>query len=180
MVQALPPARSYEFPSFGVVPLQFGVSLYDGGMHCPVCPSDDTKVIDSRAAEEGASIRRRRQCPLCGYRFTTRERLEEVPLMVTKRSGTRVPFDRAKVVAGVSAATKGRPVDEEAIEALADRVEEMLRGIGTDVTSTQVGHAVLEQLRQIDEVAYLRFASVYKNFDQAADFRRELALLEKN
>jgi transcriptional repressor NrdR len=149
-------------------------------MHCPVCPSDDTKVIDSRAAEEGASIRRRRQCPLCGFRFTTRERLEEVPLMVTKRSGLRVTFDRAKVIAGVSAATKGRPVEATTIDTLADRVEETLRAIGNDVTSAQVGHAVLEQLRDLDEVAYLRFASVYKNFDQAADFRRELALLEKN
>ncbi|MFM7093933.1 MAG: transcriptional regulator NrdR [Actinomycetota bacterium] len=149
-------------------------------MHCPVCPSDDTKVIDSRAAEEGASIRRRRQCPLCGFRFTTRERLEEVPLMVTKRSGSRVPFDRSKVSAGVSAATKGRPVEAATIETLVDRVEETLRAIGTEVTSAQVGHAVLEQLRELDEVAYLRFASVYKNFDQAADFRRELALLEKN
>ena len=149
-------------------------------MHCPVCPSDDTKVINSRAAEEGASIRRRRQCPLCGYRFTTRERLEEVPLMVTKRSGTRVPFDRAKVISGVSAATKGRPVEASTIDTLADRVEETLRAIGNEVTSAQVGHAVLEQLRDLDEVAYLRFASVYKNFDQAADFRRELALLEKN
>ncbi|MFM7745439.1 MAG: transcriptional regulator NrdR [Actinomycetota bacterium] len=149
-------------------------------MHCPVCPSDDTKVIDSRAAEEGASIRRRRQCPLCGFRFTTRERLEEVPLMVTKRSGSRVPFDRSKVIAGVSAATKGRPVEASTIDTLADRVEETLRVIGNEVTSAQVGHAVLEQLRDLDEVAYLRFASVYKNFDQAADFRRELALLEKN
>ena len=100
--------------------------------------------------------------------------------MVTKRSGSRVPFDRAKVVAGVSAATKGRPVDAAAIESLADRVDEELRAIGSEVTSTQVGHAVLAQLRDLDEVAYLRFASVYKNFDQAADFRRELALLEKN
>lgn len=149
-------------------------------MHCPVCPSDDTKVIDSRAAEEGAAIRRRRQCPLCGFRFTTRERLEEVPLMVTKRSGSRVPFDRAKVIAGVSAATKGRPVEATTIDTLADRVEETLRAIGNEVSSAQVGHAVLEQLRDLDEVAYLRFASVYKNFDQAADFRRELALLEKN
>ncbi|MBM3729898.1 MAG: transcriptional repressor NrdR [Actinobacteria bacterium] len=149
-------------------------------MRCPVCASDDTKVIDSRVAEEGASIRRRRQCPLCGFRFTTRERLEEVSLTVTKRSGSRVPFDRAKVTAGVSAATKGRPVDAATIEALADRVEEILRAIGNEVTSAQVGHAVLEQLRGLDEVAYLRFASVYKNFDQAADFRRELALLEKN
>ena len=119
-------------------------------MHCPVCPSDDTKVIDSRAAEEGASIRRRRQCPLCGFRFTTRERLEEVPLMVTKRSGLRVPFDRAKVIAGVSAATKGRPVEATTIDTLADRVEETLRAIGNDVTSAQVGHAVLEQLRDLD------------------------------
>jgi transcriptional repressor NrdR len=149
-------------------------------MHCPVCPSDDTKVIDSRAAEEGASIRRRRQCPMCGFRFTTRERLEEIPLMVTKRSGSRVPFDRSKVIAGVSAATKGRPVESSTIDALADRVEETLRAIGAEVSSAQVGHAVLEQLRELDEVAYLRFASVYKNFDQAADFRRELALLEKN
>jgi transcriptional repressor NrdR len=149
-------------------------------MHCPVCPSDDTKVIDSRAAEEGASIRRRRQCPLCGFRFTTRERLEEAPLMVSKRSGSRVPFDRSKVIAGVSAATKGRPVEASTIDTLADRVEETLRAIGNEVTSAQVGHAVLEQLRDLDEVAYLRFASVYKNFDQAADFRRELALLEKN
>ena len=77
-----------------------GVRPYDGSMHCPVCPSDDTKVIDSRVAEEGASIRRRRQCPLCGYRFTTRERLEEAPLMVTKRGGSRVPFDRSKLAAG--------------------------------------------------------------------------------
>jgi transcriptional repressor NrdR len=91
-----------------------------------------------------------------------------------------VPFSRAKVIAGVSAATKGRPVEAAVIEALADRVEENLRVIGSEVTSTHVGHAVLEQLRDIDEVAYLRFASVYKNFDQAADFRRELALLEKN
>lgn len=149
-------------------------------MHCPVCPSDDTKVIDSRAAEEGAAIRRRRQCPLCGFRFTTRERLEEAPLMVTKRSGSRVPFDRVKVIAGVSAATKGRPVEAATIESLVDRVEETLRAIGSEVSSAQVGHAVLEQLRDLDEVAYLRFASVYKNFDQAADFRRELALLEKN
>jgi transcriptional repressor NrdR len=100
--------------------------------------------------------------------------------MVVKRSGGRVPFSRAKVIAGVSAATKGRPVDDEAVETLADKVEETLRALGNEVTSTQVGHAVLEQLREIDEVAYLRFASVYKNFDQAADFRRELALLEKH
>jgi transcriptional repressor NrdR len=149
-------------------------------VRCPACSSDDTKVVDSRAAEEGSAIRRRRQCPLCGYRFSTRERLEEVVLIVVKRSGDRVPFNRAKITGGVTAATKGRPVDEEQIEALGDKVEEVLRALGNEVTSTQVGHAVLEQLRDLDEVAYLRFASVYKNFDQAADFRRELALLKKS
>jgi len=149
-------------------------------MRCPACPSDDTKVIDSRGAEEGAAIRRRRQCPVCGYRFSTRERLEEVVLMVVKRSGDRMPFNRHKITAGVSAAAKGRPVDADEIELLADKVEEVLRSLGSEVTSAQVGHAVLEQLRELDEVAYLRFASVYKNFDQAADFRRELALLKKS
>jgi transcriptional repressor NrdR len=109
----------------------------------------------------------------------SRERLEEVVLMVVKRSGDRTPFNRSKIIAGVSAASKGRPVEEEQIEVLADKVEEALRATGNEVTSAQVGHEVLEQLRELDEVAYLRFASVYKNFDQAADFRRELALLKK-
>jgi transcriptional repressor NrdR len=99
--------------------------------------------------------------------------------MVVKRSGDRTPFNRSKIIAGVSAASKGRPVEEEQIEVLTDKVEESLRATGNEVTSAQVGHAVLEQLRELDEVAYLRFASVYKNFDQAADFRRELALLKK-
>jgi transcriptional repressor NrdR len=99
--------------------------------------------------------------------------------MVVKRSGDRTPFNRSKIIAGVSAASTGRPVEEEQIEVLADKVEEALRATGNEVTSAQVGHEVLEQLRELDEVAYLRFASVYKNFDQAADFRRELALLKK-
>ena len=148
-------------------------------MRCPICSHDDTKVVDSRAAEDGTAIRRRRQCPECSYRFSTRERLEEVVLQVVKRSGDRTPFNRLKIIAGVSAASKGRPVEEEQIEVLADKVEEALRATGNEVTSAQVGHEVLEQLRELDEVAYLRFASVYKNFDQAADFRRELALLKK-
>lgn len=149
-------------------------------MHCPVCPSDDTKVIDSRAAEDGAAIRRRRMCPECSHRFTTYERLEEAPLMVTKRDGTKMPFDRQKVVGGVISACKGRPVTLEQIEAIAEAVEEEVRSAVGDVPTSQVGMAVLEQLRDIDEVSYVRFASVYKNFDDAADFRRELALLKKN
>ena len=152
-------------------------------MHCPVCRHDDTKVIDSRPADEGAAIRRRRSCPECAYRFTTYERLEGAPLMVLKRSGQRQPFDRAKVSDGIRSACKGRPVSEEMVEELAEAVEDDVRleaAAGNDITSSIVGHAVLERLKGVDEVAYMRFASVYKNFDDAADFRRELALLKKS
>lgn len=148
-------------------------------VHCPVCRFDDTRVIDSRVSETGSSVRRRRSCPSCEHRFTTYERLEEAPLVVVKRDGRREPYDRGKVVAGILAATKGRPVDEEAIAAMADRVEERVRLSGNEASTSAVGLAVLEELRATDEVAYLRFASVYKNFDAASDFRRELALLEK-
>lgn len=147
---------------------------------CPSCSFDDTKVIDSRLSEEGGAIRRRRSCTQCGYRFTTYERLEEVALNVVKRGGGKQPFDRLKMMAGIQAAVKGRPVSDEMIMEIAERIEDALRLEGGDVTSNQVGHAVLEQLRLIDEVAYMRFASVYKNFDDAADFKRELALLEKH
>ena len=149
-------------------------------VHCPSCSFDDTKVIDSRLSEEGGAIRRRRSCTQSGYRFTTYERLEEVALNVVKRGGGKQPFDRLKMMAGIQAAVKGRPVSDEMIMEIAERIEDALRLEGGDVTSNQVGHAVLEQLRLIDEVAYMRFASVYKNFDDAADFKRELALLEKH
>ena len=149
-------------------------------VHCPSCSFDDTKVIDSRLSEEGGAIRRRRSCTQCGYRFTTYERLEEAALNVVKRGGGKQPFDRLKMIAGIQAAVKGRPVSDEMIMEIAERIEDALRLEGGDVTSNQVGHAVLEQLRLIDEVAYMRFASVYKNFDDAADFKRELALLEKH
>lgn len=152
-------------------------------MHCPVCRHDDTKVIDSRPADEGAAIRRRRSCPECSYRFTTYESLEGAPLMVLKRSGGRQPFDRAKVADGIRSACKGRPVPDEMVDELAEAVEDDVRleaAAGKDVTSSLVGHCVLERLRTVDEVAYMRFASVYKNFDDASDFRRELALLKKS
>lgn len=149
----------------------------------PVCSHDDTKVVDSRAADDGASIRRRRECLECNYRFTTYERLENTPLMVVKNSGQRAPFDRDKVTSGVRSACKGRPVEAEQIEALAESVEDEVRTIiksGEIVTTSLIGHMVLERLRNLDEVAYVRFASVYKNFHDAADFRRELALLKQN
>jgi len=148
-------------------------------VRCPACRADDTKVVDSRTAQDGAAIRRRRLCPSCQHRFTTFERMEEVPLVVTKRSGQRVPFDRGKIVAGVRAAAKGRPVTAEELENLAIDVEDAMRLDGPEVTSAHVGVAVLDALRHLDEVAYLRFASVYKGFDDAADFERELTLLAK-
>ncbi len=148
-------------------------------MRCPWCQSLDDKVVDSRLAEEGGVIRRRRECLSCGRRFTTYERLEESPLWVAKRAGQREAFDRVKLVSGVRAATKNRPVSEEQLEELAQQVEEALRGEGAEVTSQQIGVAVLERLRALDDVAYLRFASVYKGFADIGDFQREVGLLTK-
>lgn len=148
-------------------------------MFCPACHADETKVVDSRLAEEGASVRRRRQCLACSSRFTTYERVEETPLVVVKSDGSHQPFDRDKIVHGVRSATKGRSVDDAAVEALATSVEDEMRLVGGEVTTSQIGLAVLDRLRLLDEVAYLRFASVYKNFDAAADFQSELELLSK-
>ncbi len=149
------------------------------GVHCPSCQADDTKVVDSRLAEEGASVRRRRQCLSCAYRFTTFERVEEVPLVVVKSDGSTQPFDRDKIVFGVRAASKGRSVSEEQIQQLALEVEDEIRLASGEVSSSTIGLAVLDRLRLLDEVAYLRFASVYKNFDGASDFQSELELLSK-
>lgn len=148
-------------------------------MRCPSCGHDDSRVLDSRGAEDGAAVRRRRQCLECEFRFTTYERIDELPVYVIKRSGDKEPFDRSKIVAGLTAATKGRPVSPDALDTLATDVEDAMRLSGGDVTSAQVGQAVLTRLRKLDEVAYLRFASVYKEFDDASDFKRELTLLEK-
>ncbi len=148
-------------------------------MRCPKCEVDDTKVIDSREASEGTAIRRRRSCSACQHRFTTYERLEEVPLVVLKSNGAREPFDRLKLNAGVAAACKGRPVTVEQIEQLSEAIEDDLRLRGSDVSTADIGHEVLDRLRVLDEVAYLRFASVYKGFDEPADFKREMVLLKK-
>ncbi len=142
-------------------------------MRCPVCASFDDKVVDSRLADDGAAIRRRRECLGCGRRFTTYERVEDVPLLVIKRSGDREPWDRAKVVAGLRAAAKNRPLPDAELDDVALQVEEEVRLAGPEVSSEQVGLAVLERLRALDEVAYLRFASVYKGFAEADDFARE-------
>ncbi|MHB1583462.1 MAG: transcriptional regulator NrdR [Acidimicrobiales bacterium] len=148
-------------------------------MRCPWCAVDEDRVVDSRLADEGSAIRRRRECLSCGRRFTTFERVEEQPMWVVKRSGQREPFDRAKVVAGVRAASKNRPVTDDQLAEVAQQVEEALRVQTTEPTSQQVGLAVLERLKAVDDVAYLRFASVYKGFEDLGDFEREVGLLTK-
>ena len=148
-------------------------------MRCPFCAADDDRVVDSRLAEDGVAIRRRRECSACGQRYSTFERLEEIGLYVIKRSGDRELFDRAKIMRGVRSACKNRPVDAEAMEALALSVEESMRLLNRDVTSEEVGVATLEALRQVDDVAYVRFASVYKGFEGTEDFAREIGMLVK-
>ena len=148
-------------------------------MRCPSCGGVDDKVIDSRTADDGGAIRRRRECLTCNRRFTTYERLEEAPLVVVKRSGQRVPFERSKIVAGIRAAAKNRPVTDEALDSLGSEIEEALRLEGPDLTTEQIGRAVLDRLRSLDEVAYLRFVSVYKGFEDLTDFEREVVLLSR-
>jgi transcriptional repressor NrdR len=144
-------------------------------MRCPYCRHADSRVVDSREAEDGQIIRRRRSCPECGRRFTT---VEEAVLAVVKRSGVTEPFSRSKIVAGVRKACQGRPVDEDAIALLAQKVEETVRARGAaELPSHEVGLAILAPLRDLDEVAYLRFASVYRSFDSLGDFEREIASL---
>ncbi len=144
-------------------------------MNCPFCRVADTRVIDSRTAEDGAAIRRRRQCERCERRFTT---VEVASLNVVKRSGAIEPFSRDKVLAGVRKACQGRPVDQDSLAVLAHRVEESVRGLGSpEVPAHEVGLAILGPLRDLDEVAYLRFASVYRGFDSMADFEAEIAAL---
>ena len=143
-------------------------------MHCPYCRHTDSKVLDSRVAEDGSAIRRRRQCPTCERRFTT---LEQMQLTVVKRSGVVEPFARDKVISGVRKACKGRPVTEDQLARLGQLVEDSLRGSGPEVPSDEVGVAILGPLRELDQVAYLRFASVYRQFTSAEDFEAEIALL---
>ncbi len=150
-----------------------------GLMRCPRCSGVEDRVVDSRTADEGAAIRRRRECLTCGRRFTTYERLEEVPFVVIKRSGQREPFERAKLIAGMQASAKNRPLPLASLEQIAAEIDESLRLEGPEVTSQQVGLAVLDALRGQDHVAYLRFASVYKGFTAADDFQREVGLLTK-
>jgi len=144
-------------------------------VRCPYCRHPDSRVVDSREADDGQLIRRRRHCPECGKRFTT---VEEAVLAVVKRSGVTEPFSRTKIMNGVRKACQGRPVDDDSIALLAQRVEEAVRAQGkAEVPSQEVGLAILQPLRELDEVAYLRFASVYRDFESLEDFEKEIATL---
>jgi transcriptional repressor NrdR len=147
-------------------------------MRCPFCRHSDSRVIDSREVDDGQAIRRRRTCTACGRRFTT---VEEAVLAVVKRSGVTEPFSREKVVSGVRRACQGRPVDDDALQLLAQRVEEAVRAGGAaEIPSNEVGLAILGPLRELDEVAYMRFASVYRSFSSIEDFEKEIADLRRS
>jgi transcriptional repressor NrdR len=140
-------------------------------MHCPYCQTPDSKVTDSRSSEDGAVIRRRRECPICKRRFTTYERVEERPLLVIKKGGYREPFDRNKLLNGLMRACEKRPVSLEEIENLVSSVEADLRDYSDrEVSSMVIGEMVMDRLRNMDEVAYVRFASVYRQFTDLNSF----------
>ena len=149
-----------------------------GVMRCPYCSKSETQVKDSRPSEDGSAIRRRRHCPDCGGRFTTFERVQLRELQVVKRSGRRVPFDRDKLMRSVQIALRKRPVDPDLIERMVSGIVRQLESTGeTDISAQSIGNLVMEGLRTLDDVAYVRFASVYRNFREAKDFEEVLGEL---
>jgi len=147
-------------------------------MRCPFCNFQDSRVLDSRPAEDGHSIRRRRECGKCGRRFTTYERVDELPLMVVKKDGRREVFERHKLLAGLAKACQKRPVPTARLESMVDEIEQELRNIAdAEVSSRDIGEMVMERLRRLDEVAYVRFASVYREFRDVDGFLREIQRL---
>ena len=144
-------------------------------MHCPQCGERDTRVVDSRDLEDQATIRRRRECAACGARFTTYERIEAARLVVLKRDGRREEFDRAKLLSGLRKALTRRPVPEDAAERAADAIETTLRGAGvSEIPSSRIGELAMERLRALDQIAYIRYASVYQSFDDLETLKREV------
>ncbi|HEY3522804.1 MAG TPA: transcriptional regulator NrdR [Candidatus Limnocylindrales bacterium] len=144
-------------------------------MRCPHCDARDTRVVDSRDLDEAATIRRRRECTACGTRFTTYERVEAPRLVIVKRDGTKEEFERAKLVAGLRKALTRRPVPERAAETAADEIESELRSAGSsEVPSERIGTLAMDKLREIDQIAYIRFASVYQSFEDLEDLKREV------
>ena len=147
-------------------------------MRCPQCGERDTRVVDSRDLDDAATIRRRRECNLCSTRFTTYERIEAARLVVVKRDGARQEFDRDKLAAGLRKALTRRPVPEDAAEVAADAIEAELRGSGSsEIPSSRVGALAMEALRGLDQIAYIRFASVYQSFEDLEDLKREVDTL---
>jgi transcriptional repressor NrdR len=146
-------------------------------VRCPWCGKDDDRVVDSRGIEDGGAVRRRRECGACGRRYTTFERVEELGLAVIKRDGVKEPYRREKLVAGMEKSLTNRPVTEQQVAAAASKVESRLRRKGPRITSQEVGLEVLTELKKLDQVAYMRFASVYKDFQELTDFERELGVL---
>lgn len=150
-------------------------------MKCPFCNYPDSKVVDSRPTDEGTSIRRRRECLHCLKRFTTYETIERLPLMLVKRDGTREPYDRNKLLSGVMKACEKRPVPQAHLEQLVDTVEQKLFGtLETEISSQKIGEMVMQELKNVDEVAYVRFASVYRQFKDINTFLEELNSLLQN
>lgn len=144
-------------------------------MRCPHCGDRENRVLDSRSSEEGMAIRRRRECLTCGKRFTTYERLEEEPLVVLKKDGRREPFDRQKILKGLRKACEKRPLSFETLEKIADKVEWAIRNRAeNEVSSAVIGEYIMQQLKEVDEVAYVRFASVYRQFKDLDIFMAEL------
>lgn len=144
-------------------------------MKCPFCGCEDSRVIDSRSVEEGASIRRRRECPRCGRRFTTYEKYEQIPLLVIKRDGRREMFDSKKILAGLLRAFEKRPFTYEQIQSLTNQIENEIRASGeNEVKSTKIGEVVMAHLEKIDQIAYVRFASVYRQFADVNSFMQEI------
>lgn len=144
-------------------------------MRCKKCGCEESKVIDSRSTDDGTSIRRRRECIKCGYRFTTYERIETVPIMVIKKSGMREAFNRDKIVNGIVKACEKRPVSIDTVEEIADNVEKYIsNSLKREIKSVEIGNIVSDKLRQVDEIAYVRFASVYKQFKDISEFKEEL------
>ncbi|MBP7402446.1 MAG: transcriptional repressor NrdR [Clostridia bacterium] len=152
-------------------------------MRCPFCSHDEDRVIDSRPSEEGAAIRRRRECIACGNRFTTYEKVETLPLLVVKKDGTRQAFDRAKLYSGIMKACEKRPVTTEQLDSLVDSIEASAQNsLKRELSSREIGEMVMNGLKRIDEVAYVRFASVYRQFRDVSSFMKELneIMLGKN
>ncbi len=157
-----------------------GISVYYGGdMHCPFCAENDTKVIDSRLVADGHQVRRRRQCLACNERFTTFETAELVMPRVIKSNGNREPFDENKMIGGLQRALEKRPVSADSVELSISMIKSQLRATGErEVSSEMIGNLVMDQLKELDKVAYIRFASVYRSFEDIREFGEEIARLE--